>query len=355
MAATPTPRPIPAEPAAGGPLAQSPQHPQEPALVPALLHGADNPAVAALQAFARRHHLTPPVAVAYSGGADSTALLLAAVQCWPGQVKAVHVHHGLQAAGDDFARHCQQVCQTLSVPLEVVRVKAHPAPGQSPEDAARRARYPALAQAARLWGCAMVLLAQHGDDQAETVMLALGRGSGLPGLAAMPGRFERDGATFGRPLLELSVADIRQWLVDHGHGFVDDPSNQDTRYSRNRLRQRLMPALAEVLPHYRQTLARSARHAAQAQALLDEVAAEDLEQVGCPPRLPALQALSAARQANVLRHWLAGSHGVRPSAAQLYELLTQVAACTTRGHRIALKVATGHVLRQGAELIYQKA
>jgi tRNA(Ile)-lysidine synthase len=324
-------------------------------LVPALLHGAGNPAVPALQAYAQRHRLPLPVVVAYSGGADSTALLLAAVQCWPGQVRAVHVHHGLQAAADDFVRHCQQACDTLSVPLEVLRVKAHPAPGQSTEDAARRARYPALAQAARHGGGAVVLLGQHGDDQAETVMLALGRGSGLPGLAAMPERFERDGAAFGRPLLELSAADIRQWLVDRGHGFVDDPSNQDTRYSRNRLRQRLMPALAEVFPHHRQTLARSARHAAQAQALLDEVAAEDLEQVGCPPRLQALQVLSAARQANVLRHWLAGSHGVRPSTAQLDELLAQVAACTTRGHRIALKVASGHVLRQGPMLIYQQA
>ena len=219
--------------------------------MPALLHAADNPAVPALQAFAMRHRLALPMAVAYSGGADSTALLLAAAQCWPGQVRAVHVHHGLQAAADDFARHCQQTCDTLSVPLQVMRVKAHPAPGQSPEDAARRARYPALAQAARQLGCSMVLLAQHGDDQAETVMLALGRGSGLPGLAAMPERFERDGADFGRPLLELSAEGIRQWRVDRGQGFVDDPSNQDTRYSRNRLRQRLMPALAEVLPHYR--------------------------------------------------------------------------------------------------------
>lgn len=355
MAVTPTPRPSPAELAATGPLPQSPQHPQEPALVPALLHGPGNPALHALKAFARHQRLTPPVAVAYSGGADSTALLLAAVQCWPGRVQAVHIHHGLQAAADDFARHCQQVCQNLSVPLEVVRVKAHPAPGQSPEDAARRARYPALAQAARQWGCAMVLLAQHGDDQAETVMLALGRGSGLPGLAAMPERFERDGTTFGRPLLEVSAAEIRRWLVDHGHGFVDDPSNQDTRYGRNLLRQRLMPALAEAWPHYRQTLARVARHAAQAQTLLDEVAAQDLVGVGCPPSLQALQGLSAARQANVLRHWLADSHGVRPSAAQLDELLDQVAACTTRGHRISLKVATGHVLRQGPVLIYQQA
>jgi tRNA(Ile)-lysidine synthase len=113
-----------------------------------------------------------------------------------------------------------------------------------------------------------------------------------------------------------------------------------------------MPALAEVLPHYRQTLARSARHAAQAQQLLDEVATQDLAQVGCPPRLQALQSLSAARQANLLRHWLASAHGARPSAAQLDELLAQVAACTTRGHRIELKVAAGRVMRQGAQLVY---
>ena len=186
-------------------------------------------------------------------------------------------------------------------------------------------------------------------------MLALGRGAGLPGLAALPELFERQGMHFGRPLLALPGADLRQWLVGQGLGFVNDPSNQDLRYSRNLLRERLMPALAEVLPHYRQTLARSARHAAQAQQLLDELAAQDLAQVGCPPRLRELQALSSARQANVLRHWLVARHGARPSAAQLEQLLAQVAACTTRGHRIEMKVASGRVIRQGSELVYREA
>ena len=340
MADTPTPRPRRVKPtgqppgAGEGPPASS------------------NPAASALQDFARAHLLRAPVAVALSGGADSTALLLAARDHWPGQVRALHVHHGLQAAGDDFERHCRQLCQALAVPLEVLKVQAHPAAGQSPQDAARRARYPALARGAAAQGCTLVLLGQHADDQAETVLLALGRGAGLPGLAAMPERFERDGMVFARPLLGVPAAAMRQWLLEQGWAFVDDPSNQDEHYSRNRLRARLMPALAEVMPHYRQTLARSARHAAQAQQLLDELARDDLQRIGSPPRLRDLQALSVPRQANALRHWLASAHGARPSAAQLEELLTQVAACTTAGHRIELKAAAGRVTRQGPVLAY---
>lgn len=314
-----------------------------------------NPAASALQDFARAQQLRGPVAVALSGGADSTALLLAARQCWPGQVRALHVHHGLQAAGDDFERHCLELCRALDVPLDVLKVQAHPAAGQSPQDAARRARYPALARGAAAQGCTMVLLGQHADDQAETVLLALGRGAGLPGLAAMPERFERDGMAFGRPLLAVPAAVMRQWLLAQGQAFVDDPSNQDEHYSRNRLRARLMPALAEVMPHFRETLARSARHAAQAQQLLDELARDDLQRIGSPPRLRDLQVLSTPRQANALRHWLASAHGARPSAAQLDELLVQVAACTTRGHRIELKVASGRVIRKSSELVYLQA
>jgi tRNA(Ile)-lysidine synthase len=234
-----------------------------------------------------------------------------------------------------------------------MRVQAQPQPGQSPEDAARRHRYAALAQAARRQGCASVLLAQHADDQAETVLLALGRGAGLPGLSAMPESFVREGAHFFRPLLDWSGADLRRWLAEKGLGFVEDPSNADERYSRNRLRARLMPVLAQVVPHYREALARSAGHAAQAQQLLDELAQEDLQRTGSPPDIAALQKLARHRQANLLRHWLAVQHGARPSAVQLNELLDQVADCTTRGHRIELKVAGGQVVRQGPLLVYQ--
>ncbi len=304
----------------------------------------------ALQAFAQRHAIAPPVAVAFSGGADSTALLHAAVALWPGQVRALHVHHGLQAAADGFARHCQAACLALGVPLRVCAVDARPQPGQSPEDAARRARYQALAQAA---GGQPVLLGQHADDQAETVLLALGRGAGLAGLAAMPERFERQGAVFLRPFLALAADALRAWLQRQGHAYIDDPSNSDPRYTRNRLRGRLMPALADAMPQYRQTLARSARHAAQAQQLLDELAAHDLAGTGCPPLITRLQGLSPARQANALRHWLIRDHGVRPSTAQLDELQRQIQACRTRAHRIELRVAHGQVRREGPVLDFQ--
>jgi hypothetical protein len=155
-------------------------------------------------------------------------LLLAARDHWPGQVRALHVHHGLQAAGDDFERHCRQFCHALAVPLDVIQVQAHPVAGQSPQDAARRARYRALARSAAAQGCTMVLLGQHADDQAETVLLALGRGAGLPGLAAMPERFERDGMVFGRPLL-LKTCDpytvafgLHKLGVDQRRLFVHD-------------------------------------------------------------------------------------------------------------------------------------
>jgi tRNA(Ile)-lysidine synthase len=310
-----------------------------------------NPALAALQS------LDPvlPLGVAYSGGADSTALLLAAVQRWPGQITALHIHHGLQAAADEFARVCEDTCARLHVPLQVLRVQAGNAAGQSPEDAARLARYAALAQGAGEQGLAAVLLGQHADDQVETLLLALSRGAGLPGLASMATRFERGGTTFLRPLLQTPAAALRAWLREQQIPFVDDPTNTDERYTRNRIRARLMPALAESFPQFRETFARSAQHAAQAQELLAEVAREDLVRVGTPPAIAALQALSAPRQANVLRHWLLEFHGATPSAAQLEQLLSQIAACTTRGHRIHLKVATGHVTRAGAALRYEAA
>lgn len=293
-----------------------------------------------------------PLAVACSGGADSTALLHLAAARWPGQVHAIHVHHGLQAAADDFEWHCTQACAALGVPLHVVRVDARHAPGESPEDSARRARYGALAEAARQHGLRTVLLAQHADDQVETLLLALSRGAGLPGLAAMPRGFERHGMRFERPLLDLPGAALRDWLRDAGASFVEDPSNANTAFTRNRIRHKLLPALEAAFPHFRETFARSARHAAQAQELLSELAAQDLAQMGGAPAIAPLRALPRARQANLLRHWLRSAHGAAASAAQLEELLDQVQACTTRGHRIRIKVGEGTVERIGDRLAY---
>ena len=293
-----------------------------------------------------------PFAVALSGGADSTALLIACATRWPGQVHAVHVHHGLQAAADGFEAHCVALCARMNVPLVVQRVNAAPAAGQSPEDAARQARYLAIADALQQhWGGHIkhMALAQHADDQVETLLLALSRGAGLPGLAAMPAVVERYGVTFHRPWLEVPGQALREALVAAQEPWVEDPTNTDTRFTRNRIRAELLPVIEQAFPSFRQTFARSAAHAAQAQTLLQEMAQQDLLQVGNPPAIKALQQLSEARQSNVLRHWLALEHS-QASAAQLQALLLQVKACTTRGHHIDIKVGRGFVRRDGPVL-----
>ena len=330
-----------------------------------------------------------PVFVAYSGGADSTALLLMLARELPGQVQAIHIHHGLQAAANDFVAHCQAFCGTLGVPLHVVHVDAQAAPGQSPEDAARKARYGALvakvseinsASDRKKYGdgaIKKIAIAQHADDQIETLLLALSRGAGLPGLSAMPARWQRDGVEFIRPLLGMTFLEIRTYLAAQGlsarHpgsanvgqgwqslGWIEDPTNSDTQFTRNRIRHGLMPALEATFPQFRQTFARSAAHAAQAQLLLVQVAVEDLEKTGNPPKISALQNLTPERQANALRHWFKSSHQVSPSTAQLAELQSQVANCTDKGKgkgegkvkQVHIKVASGHVVRRGDRLAY---
>nr|WP_315190116.1 tRNA lysidine(34) synthetase TilS [uncultured Albidiferax sp.] len=297
---------------------------------------------------------TLPLTVAFSGGADSTALLLACAERWPGQVQAVHIHHGLQAAADDFVRHCEAFCAGLQVPLQVVHVQAQPAPGESPEDAARKARYKAFKALALIPSAQAaiktIVLAQHADDQVETLLLALSRGAGLPGLACMPASWMRDGIQYHRPLLGVRADHIRNWLAQRGVAYVTDPTNADERFTRNRIRAQLLPVLEAVFPAFRETFARSAAHAAQAQTVLAEVAVQDLSAVGNPPAIRSLQALSYARQANVLRHWLTGTHSTTPSTAQLQELQHQIAACTTRGQKIHIKVGAGFAVRRGVLL-----
>jgi tRNA(Ile)-lysidine synthase len=295
-----------------------------------------------------------PLAVAFSGGADSTALLVACAEKWPGQVHAIHVHHGLQAAADDFERHCQVFCAQLGVPLAVKRVDGRHTAGQSPEDAARRVRYKAFEALALVEYASAAIktiaIAQHADDQVETILLALSRGSGLPGLSAMPATWVRQGLVYHRPLLAVSASDIRAWLVSRGVAFIEDPTNVDEQFTRNRIRAQLLPALDATFSQFRDTFARSAAHAAQGQAVLLDVAEQDLALLGVPPVIKRIQGLSRPRQANVLRHWLNTSHHAIPSTAQLAELLDQIAACTTRGHKIRIKVGAGFAERRGAVL-----
>lgn len=300
-----------------------------------------------------------PLAVALSGGADSVALLVACSEKWPGQVVAWHVNHGLQKAANAFEQHCRGMCEQLDVPLWIQNVDAKHQPGQSPEDAARQARYRAFSALAleeyNDVAINSIAIAQHADDQIETLLLALSRGAGLAGLSAMPARWQRGGLDYYRPLLSVPGADIRIWLAARGIPFVEDPTNQDQRYTRNRIRALLMPALRSAFPHFLDTYARSAAHAAQAQQVLDEVALQDVQSANGGaglPRIKALQLLSRARQANAVRYWLKHSFQVVPSAAQLSELLDQLADCTTRGHRIHIKVGLGFVQRSSDVLTW---
>lgn len=296
-----------------------------------------------------------PLAVAFSGGADSTALLLAAWQVWPQRVVALHINHGLQAAAAEFEAHAKAFCAERGIPLQVQHVPVQVQSGDSLEAVARDARYPALALLAQQHGASAVLLGQHLEDQAETVLLALSRGAGLPGLSAMPARVERHGVCFLRPWLAVSGRALREWLHAHGIPFIEDPTNADLRFTRNRIRHQVLPAWEQGFPGGAPMLARTARHAAQAQALLEDLARIDLDQVGDPPSICALQALSPQRQANVLRYWLRLVGARQASDAQLQALLRQITACTTRGHDIALKVGLGSVRRHGASLVFQPA
>ena len=292
-----------------------------------------------------------PLAVAYSGGADSTALLWACRERWPGQVVAIHINHGLQAAAADFEAHCAQQCAAWGVPLHIVQVAAHNAPGQSPEDAARIARYEALGQLARTQSAQeaikTIALAQHADDQAETLLLALSRGAGLAGLAGMRPAWERDGVCWERPYLGVRSQEIRDDLQRLGIDWIDDPTNADPAFTRNRIRAQVMLPLQHAFPQIVEMLARSSAHAAQAAELLDDLARLDLQTVGVPPAIKALQALPSARLGNVLRYWLRSVHGQTPSAAQLAQLMQQLLRCTTRGHQIHLKVGRGYIERRG--------
>lgn len=297
-----------------------------------------------------------PLGVALSGGADSTALFVACAQRWPGQVVALHVNHGLQPAALAFETACRALCAQWGAPLRVAHVDARHTPGQSPEDAARVARYRTLAALAAdsdgMGAVGDVALAQHADDQVETLLLALARGAGPAGLAAMPAFWLRGGLRWHRPLLRVAAVDIRQWLAARAIDWIEDPTNRDRAYPRNRIRAELLPPLQAGFPHFRDTFARAAQHCASASALLDQLAAIDLEAVLDPaaqaPQLHALQALRSDRQANVLRYWLKTGFGVRPSSAQLAELIAQIAACITRGHGIEIRVGNGVVRRDGA-------
>lgn len=246
-------------------------------------------------------------------------------------VRAIHVHHGLQSVADGWVVHCQQVCAALSIELDVLHVDATKKPRLSPEESAREARYGTLFQALQDGEC--LLTGQHLDDQAETLLLQLLRAAGSAGLAAMPARKKSGDFWQLRPLLAFSRSEILACASENELRWVEDPSNRDERYSRNFIRQRLLPLLQERMPDAPRQLAKAAALQAENLEVLQDMAATDLAQLMISPEqlveqiteqtswqgrspmqsnyrvlsvlsIDGLSQLSQARQFNVLRYWV---------------------------------------------------
>ena len=265
------------------------------------------------------------VCVALSGGVDSVALLHAAAALrdsldLPWLLVAHHVHHGLSSNADAWAAHCETICSSLNVSLAIDHVHVDRRSKMGIEAAARNARYGALDKV----DAQIVLLAHHARDQAETVLLQLLRGSGSPGLAAMPGAAGR----YVRPMLAVSNASILAYAASHALTCVDDESNDDVRFARNRLRAQVWPELTRAFPSAEATLARAAAHQADAATLLVDLATIDAKDcvVNGALQLDAFNALSRPRRANLLRHWLAESAVDVPGTETLREWLQQLAS-----------------------------
>jgi tRNA(Ile)-lysidine synthase len=270
------------------------------------------------------------VAVAYSGGRDSTALLhavLMSARDTGTSVAALHVHHGLSGQADAWERHCRDQCarwqvEGFPVSFAACRLRTRPQPGDSIEAWARRERYAALGRLARTHGADVVLLAHHRRDQAETLILQALRSAGVAGLAGMPRAIERDGIHWLRPWLDVPRSTIEGYVESLGLSYIDDDSNTDERHARNRLRLSVWPALVQAFPEAEPALAAAATWAQQAQACLDELASDDLALLHGPAglQLVGLGQLSAARRVNALRAWLRRQTGAAPPASLLARL-----------------------------------
>lgn len=247
--------------------------------------------------------------IAYSGGMDSHVLLhaVAAVrESLAAPVLAVHVNHGLSPHAGEWAAHCRRICHELAVPLSVMDIDAAPARGQSPEAAARDARYRAFASFMQQHDC--LLTAHHENDQAETLLLQLLRGSGPHGMAAMPDHGPFAAGSLARPLLGQDRTVLLHYARQHHLRWIDDPSNFDTGFNRNFLRHDVLPVMETRWPSWAGTLSRSAQLCADAAVLLDDLAAQDLNRVAGNAAgtlaIAPLMKLGRARQKNVLCYWI---------------------------------------------------
>ena len=260
--------------------------------------------------------------VALSGGLDSSALLaaLARPRRRLPRLRAIHIDHGLHPNSRLWSAHCRRLCRQLRVPLQVLATKVTRGRGESLEAAARTARY-ALLEAHLIPG-EVLLTAHHQDDQLETVLLQLFRGSGLAGISAMPEITAFGHGLLARPLLSCTRSQLQEWMKTARLTWVEDDTNADESLDRNYLRRRVLPLLRARWPGVASSVARSARHAAQAQRLLDEVARRDVERAADGDCLMsgALRGLKPERRRNAVRFWIARCGFPVPDTRRLDEI-----------------------------------
>ena len=286
------------------------------------------------------------VCIGLSGGLDSVMLLhVVAHLDLVAHLSAVHVHHGLSPRAEQWVQFCRDYCARLGIPLSVERVQVT-GRGEGLEAAARRARYEVFAKLP----ADLLLLAQHGDDQAETVLFNLLRGCGLTGAAGMPACRSLGALTLLRPLFDCRRADILAYAREHGLAWVDDESNEDRRFSRNFLRHEILPRLTERFPVVR-SLASAAEHFAEADGLLRELAEEDWRICGDGDSLVMgrVRALSAPRLKNLVRYRLYVLGWRSPVASRLEEFVRQLRQAAPDAHP-ALTLPDGEMRVRGGRL-----
>ena len=267
--------------------------------------------------------------VAFSGGLDSKVLLhlLSQLQAeYSAELHAVHVNHDLQADASQWAADCEETCKQLQVPISTLSVTVAPLQGESLEAVARKERYSAIA--ARMGEGDLLFTAHHQDDQAETLLLQLLRGSGPSGLAAMPAISSFGPGSHARPLLGFSREELHEYALAQGLTWVEDQSNQDISFDRNYLRRQVIPLLRERWPALGRTLSRSASHCAEAQGLIDTLAQEDLARIGVTTgeglSISELKALPAPRVRALLRAWMRAQGFPLPDTVRLDRILSEV-------------------------------